>query len=47
MEGGWGGEMRRTGGPLGGGGVIGGGLGMKAKQIKREKIGRFIIKIIE
>lgn len=43
MEGGWGGEMRRTGGPLRerrggrGRGVMEGGLGMKAKQIKREK----------
>lgn len=39
MEGGWGGEMRRTGGPLkgGGGGVWRDNWGIKAKQIKREK----------
>lgn len=39
MEGGGGGEMRRTGGPLREreGGVMEGGLGIKAKQIKREK----------
>lgn len=39
MEGGWGGETRRTGGPLkrGGGGVWRDDWGIEAKQIKREK----------
>lgn len=46
MEGGGGGEMRRTGGPLREreGVRREGALGIKGKEIKRQKTGRFIIK---
>lgn len=47
MEGGWGGEMRRTGGPLKGGGGMEGQLGDKGKTDQEGKRGRFIIKITE
>lgn len=44
MERGWGGEMRRRGGPLKGGGGMEGQLGDKDKNRSRGKRGRFIIK---
>lgn len=44
MEGGWGGEMRRRGGPLKGGGVRRDNWGIKTKTDQEGKRGRFIIK---